>query len=155
MLMPSTPIAYPQVVSRRFAYFRVVNSDVSAGQAVFCRRFDSRQLHQRLPRSRWISELPPRRRRGPLGDVGFIGPRDCLMTGREASSACRWVRVVDYALQRAAIARHWAQHALARTDAQAPRVRRAPLDVDATCLIFRRLLPVLADSASTCPTSPL
>jgi hypothetical protein len=37
----------------RFAYFRVVNSDVSAGQAVFCSGFDSRQLHQRLRRSPW------------------------------------------------------------------------------------------------------
>jgi hypothetical protein len=43
--MPSTPIAYPQVVSRRFAYFRVVGFDISAGQQDFCDGFDSRQLH--------------------------------------------------------------------------------------------------------------
>jgi hypothetical protein len=32
VLMPSTPLAYPQVVSRTFASFRVVNFRVSAGQ---------------------------------------------------------------------------------------------------------------------------
>lgn len=61
---------------------------------------------------RRISELPPRRWQGLVGDVEFIGPRDGLMAGRAASSACRQVRVVDYAFQRTAIARHWAQHAL-------------------------------------------
>src|SRR5271156_6918802 len=44
---------------------------------------------------------------------------------------------------------------LAGTDAQAPRVRRARHDVGATCLMCRRPLPVLADAASTGPTSPL
>jgi hypothetical protein len=44
LLMPSTPVAYPQVVSRAFAPFRVVNSRVSAGQLDFCAGFDSRQL---------------------------------------------------------------------------------------------------------------
>jgi hypothetical protein len=76
------------------------------------------------------ARIPPRPPgRGPLGDVGSSALVTCLMTGRAASSACRWVRVVDYALQRAAIARHWAQHALPGTDVQAPGVRRAPLDV--------------------------
>jgi hypothetical protein len=32
-LTPSTPFAYPQVASRTFASFRVVNSRVSAGNA--------------------------------------------------------------------------------------------------------------------------
>jgi hypothetical protein len=45
VLTPSTPFAYPQVVSRHFAYFRVVRFDVSAGQHDFCAGFDSRQLH--------------------------------------------------------------------------------------------------------------
>jgi hypothetical protein len=46
VLMSSTAFAYPQVVSRRFTYFRVARSDVSAGQRDFCSGFDSRQLHQ-------------------------------------------------------------------------------------------------------------
>jgi hypothetical protein len=46
MLMPSTPFAYPHVVSRTFASFRVLNFYVSAGQGNFCTGFDSRQLHQ-------------------------------------------------------------------------------------------------------------
>jgi len=45
MLTPSTPAAYPQVVSRRFAHFRVVKFGVSAGQLDFWDWFDSRQLH--------------------------------------------------------------------------------------------------------------
>jgi hypothetical protein len=44
MLMPSTPFAYPQVVSRTFASFRVVNLGVSAGQLDFCGGFDPRHL---------------------------------------------------------------------------------------------------------------
>ena len=51
VLMPSTPFAYPQVVSRAFASFRVVSAAVPAGQRDFCAEFDSRQLHQRRPRS--------------------------------------------------------------------------------------------------------
>jgi hypothetical protein len=43
--MPSTPSAYPQVVSRCFALFRVVKSIISAVHAVLCAWFDSRQLH--------------------------------------------------------------------------------------------------------------
>ena len=40
--MPSTPLASPQVVSRRFASFRVVKSSVSTGHAGFWSGFDSR-----------------------------------------------------------------------------------------------------------------
>jgi hypothetical protein len=43
--MASTPSAYPQVVSRTFASFRVVNSAVIPAQGDFCAWFDSRQLH--------------------------------------------------------------------------------------------------------------
>ena len=46
LLMPSTRFAYPQVVWRTFASFRVVNSDVSSVQRDFCSGFDSRQLHR-------------------------------------------------------------------------------------------------------------
>jgi len=46
LLTLSTPFAYPQVVSRTFALFRVVNLSVSAGHSDFCTGFDSRQLHQ-------------------------------------------------------------------------------------------------------------
>jgi hypothetical protein len=35
VLMPSTPSAYPQVISRRLASFRVLDSVVSAGQSDF------------------------------------------------------------------------------------------------------------------------
>jgi hypothetical protein len=45
--MPSTPAAYPQVVLRCLASFRVVDSAVSAFQHGFCAWFDSRQLHHR------------------------------------------------------------------------------------------------------------
>src|SRR6476620_465756 len=46
LLMASTPLASPQVLSRRFAYFRVIRISVSAVQADFCAEFDSRQLHR-------------------------------------------------------------------------------------------------------------
>jgi hypothetical protein len=45
----STPSAYPQVLSRRFACFHVVRFGISAGQRDFCRVFDSRQLHGESP----------------------------------------------------------------------------------------------------------
>jgi hypothetical protein len=47
VLTPSTPLAYPQVVSRSFALFRVVNFSVLAGKTTFCSGFDSRQLHHK------------------------------------------------------------------------------------------------------------
>ena len=47
VLMPSTPLAYPQVISRCFASFRVVKFSIFAGHADFCAEFDSRQLHQK------------------------------------------------------------------------------------------------------------
>jgi hypothetical protein len=40
VLTPSTPLAYPQVVSCSFALFRVVNFSVLAGKATFCSGFD-------------------------------------------------------------------------------------------------------------------
>jgi hypothetical protein len=46
--MPSTPLASPQVISGCFASFRVVKSGVSAGQALLCAKFDSRQLHKEV-----------------------------------------------------------------------------------------------------------
>ncbi len=45
VLTPSTPFAYSQAFSRRFAYFRGVSLSVSAGQHDFWEGFDSRQLH--------------------------------------------------------------------------------------------------------------
>ena len=45
VLTPSTPFAYPLVVSGHFASFRAVKSSVSAGHAALCAWFDSRQLH--------------------------------------------------------------------------------------------------------------
>src|SRR5277367_189802 len=47
VLMPSTPSAYPQVVSRRFASSRVPKICISAAQGDFWKGFDSRQLHHR------------------------------------------------------------------------------------------------------------
>jgi hypothetical protein len=46
VLMPSTPLAYPQVDSRTFGSFRVLIFSIPAGQAVLCAWFDSRQLHK-------------------------------------------------------------------------------------------------------------
>src|SRR5271163_1697471 len=51
MLMPSTPSAYPQVISRHLASFRVVQFYVSAAHDHFWGGFDSRQLHQKGRRS--------------------------------------------------------------------------------------------------------
>jgi hypothetical protein len=45
LLMPSTPFAYPQVISRNVPSFRVVKVNVYAGQAYFRAEFDSR-LHR-------------------------------------------------------------------------------------------------------------
>jgi hypothetical protein len=44
--MPSTPSAYPQVISGRLASFRVLESEVFPAQGIFCAWFDSRQLHK-------------------------------------------------------------------------------------------------------------
>jgi hypothetical protein len=49
--MPSTPFAYPQVVSRTFASFRVLEFDFSAAQRDFRAWFDSRQLHEDVDQS--------------------------------------------------------------------------------------------------------
>ena len=38
--MPSTPLRIPQVVSRRFTYFRVVKNGILAVQRDFCAGFD-------------------------------------------------------------------------------------------------------------------
>jgi hypothetical protein len=45
VLMPSTPFASPQVISRRFTLFGAPGIGVSAGHTRFCAEFDSRQLH--------------------------------------------------------------------------------------------------------------
>lgn len=140
------------VVSRRFALSNSVFPQVTGPFAAGSIPGSSTSVYAGR---RGISELPPRRWHGPLGGFGFIGPCDGVMAGREVSSAFRQIRVVDYAFQPAAIARHWAQHALRGTDARRPAVRRAPHDGGATCSMCRRLLPVLADAASTGPTSPL
>jgi hypothetical protein len=57
VLTPSTPLAYPQVVSRSFALFRVVKFSVLARKATFCSGFDSRQLHQKGRRNAALSTL--------------------------------------------------------------------------------------------------
>ena len=45
-VLTSTPFAYPQVVLRTFASFRVLKFSVSTGQRDFYSGFDSRQLHK-------------------------------------------------------------------------------------------------------------
>jgi len=45
LLMPSTLSAYPQVIWRRLASFRVVKFNVSAAHSRLWSEFDSRQLH--------------------------------------------------------------------------------------------------------------
>ena len=49
VLTPSTPVAYPLVVSRTFASFRIARFSVPAGQGDFGSGFDSRQLHRNGP----------------------------------------------------------------------------------------------------------
>jgi hypothetical protein len=49
LLMSSTPVAFPQVISRRFTYFRVCKFNISPAQSDFRDGFDSRQLHQNWP----------------------------------------------------------------------------------------------------------
>ncbi len=44
VLMPSTPMAYPPVISRHLTSFRVVRFSAFAGQRDFCSGFDPRQL---------------------------------------------------------------------------------------------------------------
>ena len=56
--MSSTPSAYPQVIRRHFASFRVVKSSISAIQAILCAWFDSRQLHQsKLVKAKSLGQL--------------------------------------------------------------------------------------------------
>jgi hypothetical protein len=56
--MSSTPSAYPQVDRGHFASFRVVKCSISAIQADFCDRFDSRQLHEsKLVRAKSLGQL--------------------------------------------------------------------------------------------------
>lgn len=58
MLMSSTPLAYPQVVSRRSTSFRVANFSVSAAHGDFRRGFDPRQLRQRkLVKAKSLGQL--------------------------------------------------------------------------------------------------
>src|SRR5277367_3968455 len=64
--MPSTPAAYPQVVSRTFASFRVPKFGVLAGHGHFCAGFDSRQLHRNTG-ERYRGEPG---NSGPIGSVG-------------------------------------------------------------------------------------
>src|SRR5277367_3767942 len=58
VLMPSTPSAYPHVISRHLASFRVVKFYVSAAHDHFWGGFDSRQLHKRRSRSGNILPWP-------------------------------------------------------------------------------------------------
>jgi hypothetical protein len=57
LLMPSTPFAYPQVISRGFAYFRVVKMRISAGQRHLRSGFDSRQLHRKGRRTAVVAAV--------------------------------------------------------------------------------------------------
>ena len=63
VLMPSTPLAYPRVVSRAFALLRVPKVSVPAVQRDFCAEFDSRQLHREGPQIRLVSRSHTCRRR--------------------------------------------------------------------------------------------
>ena len=55
VLMPSTPLAYPQVAWRRFASFRAANFRISAVHAALCAWFDSRQLHKKTGQAERLS----------------------------------------------------------------------------------------------------
>ena len=71
--------ASPQIVSRRFALFRVVKFGVSAAQLDFCSGFHSRQLHQKGRRSRLC------RGPAPVGGCSRRG-RCCTTSGWR----CHW-----------------------------------------------------------------
>ena len=87
VLMPSTPFAYSQVVSRTFASFRVVDGSISSGHRNFWSGFDSRQLHHKRPRSEIIlrpgffrvntASAPSRT---PAVDTGMRGVRRVIVT---------------------------------------------------------------------------
>jgi hypothetical protein len=56
--MPSTPSAYPQVISGRLTSFRVLEIEVFPARGNFCAWFDSRQLHKReLVRAKSLGQL--------------------------------------------------------------------------------------------------
>jgi hypothetical protein len=58
VLMPSTPSAYPQVISGRLTSFRVLEIEVFPARGNFCAWFDSRQLHQRkLGKAKSLGQL--------------------------------------------------------------------------------------------------
>jgi len=71
VLMPSTPFAFSHVISRRFAYFRVVSFGIYAGEPDFCDGFDSRQLHKK----ECSSEHVLLEKFGLLGHI--LGTRQC------------------------------------------------------------------------------
>ena len=70
-MMPSTPFAYSDVISRLFACFRVVGFDIFAVQRDFCDGFDSRQLHKK----ECSSEHVLLEKFGLLGHI--LGTRQC------------------------------------------------------------------------------
>jgi hypothetical protein len=86
LLTPSTPFAYPHVVSRRFACFHVVRFSVSAVQRHLYSGFDSRQLRIRCPDQSRAGHRPSRvwgtfiaaSSRPVTGLVQQIGPADWL-----------------------------------------------------------------------------
>jgi hypothetical protein len=79
--MPSTPLAYPQVISRTFVSFHAPKSGVSAGQRDFWGGFDSRQLHRECAGQRvfsppdWVLAGTPRK--------GTLRPRHQATVRRE------------------------------------------------------------------------
>src|SRR5271156_2325725 len=115
-LLPSVSVSlrvYPQVVSRNFPSFRIINSAVIPGQAVLCAWFDSRQLHNCICRSDDVFTLriTPRGHilgtpgheavhlvghvaevgaRSDIPEVSAARPRDCGECPQRI--VCRWQR---------------------------------------------------------------
>jgi hypothetical protein len=100
-----------------FTSFRVLESSFLRRSARFLRRVRFPAAPRAFTQA--AVEFRNCRREGDMARSATLGSsaHDGVMAGREASSACRQVRVVDYAFQSAAIARHWAQHALRGIDA--------------------------------------
>jgi hypothetical protein len=85
--MPSTPFAYPQVISRHLASFRVVKPHLSAAQADFWAGFDSRQPYlvlaegeanasatrPRIFSFRRLAQTPASTRRSPSSQLTIRG----------------------------------------------------------------------------------
>jgi hypothetical protein len=111
-LMSSTPLAYPQVVSRRLTSFRVANFSVSAAHGDFRGGFDSRQLH-RLNREN-STNIGRRGRQSILAPMHRVNSKLFREKRRDKTRSCRGaIRCLDMFEEQAADldgSRFWHHH---------------------------------------------